>query len=65
VQLRDAHEPLRVVLKQQLADVKSGIPASTRVLVARLDGLTRRRLREALRRIAHVDWTVRDSLTAA
>jgi signal-transduction protein with cAMP-binding, CBS, and nucleotidyltransferase domain len=66
VQLKDAHELLlRVVLEQQITDVKSGIPASTRVLVARLDGLTRRRLREALRRIADVDWTVRDSLTAA
>jgi signal-transduction protein with cAMP-binding, CBS, and nucleotidyltransferase domain len=65
VQLKDAHEMLlRVVLEQQIADIKAGIAPSTRVFVARLDGLTRRRLKEALRRIAHVDWTVRDSLAA-
>lgn len=64
VQLKDAHELLlRVVLEQQIADIRAGVAPSTRVLVARLDGLTRRRLKEALRRIADVDWTVRDSLT--
>jgi CBS domain-containing protein len=65
VQLKDALELLlRLVLEQQIADIKAGGAPSTRVLVARLDGLTRRRLKEALRRIAHVDWTVRESLTA-
>jgi signal-transduction protein with cAMP-binding, CBS, and nucleotidyltransferase domain len=65
VQLRDAHELLlRVVLEQQIADIKAGVALSARVLVARLDGLTRRRLKEALRLIAHIDWTVRDSLTS-
>ncbi len=65
VQLKDALELLlRAVLGQQIADIKAGVAPSTRVLVARLDGLTRRRLKEALRRIAHVDWTVRESLTA-
>jgi signal-transduction protein with cAMP-binding, CBS, and nucleotidyltransferase domain len=66
VQLRDAHELLlRVVLEQQIDDIRAGIAPSTRVLVAWLDGLTRRRLKEALRRIAQLDWTVRDSLTSA
>jgi signal-transduction protein with cAMP-binding, CBS, and nucleotidyltransferase domain len=65
-QLKDAHELLlKVVLEQQIADIAAGIAPSSRVVVARLDGLTRRRLKEALRRIAQVDWTVRDSLSSA
>jgi signal-transduction protein with cAMP-binding, CBS, and nucleotidyltransferase domain len=64
--LQDTHELLlRVVLEQQIADIEAGVAPSARVLVARLDGLTRRRLKEALRRIAQVDWTVRDSLASA
>ncbi|MGH6959546.1 MAG: putative nucleotidyltransferase substrate binding domain-containing protein, partial [Dongiaceae bacterium] len=66
VQLKDAYELLlRLVLEQQIADIRAGVAPTTGVTVARLDGLTRHRLKEALRRIAHVDWTVRDSLTAS
>jgi len=65
VQLKDAHELLlRIVLEQQIADINAGIAPSARVAVTRLDGPTRRRLREALRRIAQIDWTVRDALTS-
>jgi signal-transduction protein with cAMP-binding, CBS, and nucleotidyltransferase domain len=65
-QLQDVHELLlRVVLEQQIADIRAGVAPSARVLVARLDGLTRRRLKEALRRIAQIDWTVRDSLASS
>jgi signal-transduction protein with cAMP-binding, CBS, and nucleotidyltransferase domain len=66
VQLKDALELLlRVVLEQQIADITAGVTPSARVVVAALDGLTRRRLKEALRLIAHVDQTVRGSLTSA
>lgn len=65
VQLKDAHEMLlRLILEQQLVDLGARIAPSGRVDVARLDTLTRSRLRQALRRIARVDWTIRDSLTA-
>ncbi|MGE0121176.1 MAG: DUF294 nucleotidyltransferase-like domain-containing protein [Dongiaceae bacterium] len=64
-QLTEAHELLlRLILKQQIADIGAGIAPSARIVVARLDKIVRSRLRQALRRIAQVDWTVRDSLTA-
>jgi len=60
---RDAHELLlRLVLEQQIEDVRAGIAPSPRVEVKRLDGLTRHRLREALKRIQLIDFTVRDAL---
>jgi CBS domain-containing protein len=65
VQLKDAHEMLvRLILEQQIQDIGAGVAPSAGVAVARLDTLARSRLRQALRRIAQVDWTVRDSLTA-
>lgn len=65
VRLKDAHELLlRVVLEQQIEDCGQGLAPSSRVEVKRLDGLTRQRLREALRLIQHIDMTVRDALTA-
>lgn len=66
IRLRDAHELLlRVVLEQQIEDAGKGIAPSPKVEVKRLDGLTRQRLREALRLIQNIDLTVRDALTAA
>jgi signal-transduction protein with cAMP-binding, CBS, and nucleotidyltransferase domain len=66
VQLREVHELLlRAILEQQIADIRSGTAPSTRVLVAGLDTLTRRRLRQGLRRIAQLEWTVRDALTSS
>lgn len=60
---RDAHELLlRLVLEQQIEDVRAGISPSPRVEIKRLDGLTRHRLREALKRIQLIDFTVRDAL---
>jgi signal-transduction protein with cAMP-binding, CBS, and nucleotidyltransferase domain len=65
-QLAEAHELLlRLILEQQIADIGAGLAPSARIVVARLDKIVRSRLRQALRRIAQVDWTVRDSLTAA
>lgn len=66
IRLKDAHELLlRIVLEQQIEDAGKGMAPSSRVEVKRLDGLTRQRLREALRLIQHIDLTVRDALTAA
>lgn len=65
IRLKDAHELLlRVVLEQQIEDAGQGLAPSPRVEVKRLDGLTRQRLREALRLIQNVDMTVRDALTS-
>ncbi len=57
----DAHETLmEFVLRQQLADIKEGIPPSTKVDVSRLSNEQKTRLRDALRQVEVMNSIVGD-----
>jgi DNA polymerase-3 subunit epsilon/CBS domain-containing protein len=55
---------LDLIVRQQVADIAQGIPASNRVAVSGLSRDDRERLREALGRVRHLDIIARDLLFA-
>lgn len=52
--IRTQHLLLELVLKQQLHDLREGIPPSYRVDLSRLDAATTRRLKEALKHLDNI-----------
>lgn len=51
---------LDLILRQQLADLRAGLPPSNKVMVKRLSRAQRSRLREALGAVRHIDALTRD-----
>jgi DNA polymerase-3 subunit epsilon/CBS domain-containing protein len=53
---------LDVIIRQQVADMQSGIPASNKVAAKELSRADRERLHDALARVRHLDLIARDLL---